>query len=388
MGTKAPGVLQGQESTEVVVIGAGPAGLAAGACLRRAGIDFIIFEKEGAVGSSWRRHYDRLHLHTVKRYSSLPFLSFPKDYPRYVPRALMVAYLDSYAQYFDLTPRFNETVRDIRRDGDNWVVESESTTVRAPFVLIASGYNAEPVIPPLPGLQKFEGNVSHSADYRNAAQFSGKSVLVIGMGNTGAEIALDLAENRAQPTISLRDGVHIVPREIFGVPIQVVAMFATGSLPPKVNDVLFPPILDLMLGNLARFGIRRPARGILEQIRSSAKIPVIDVGTVDKISKGAIKIVPGVSEVIEDGARFQDGTTKHFDAIILATGYHSNYASFLNARDLEPTTEKTRASGLYFVGFHNRVTGLLNEIGKEAVATADDIARRQVSAGSRTVVKL
>jgi cation diffusion facilitator CzcD-associated flavoprotein CzcO len=131
----------------------------------------------------------------------MPFLSFPKEYPRYVPRALMVAYLERYAQYFGLAPRFNEAVQDIRRDGANWVVESESTTVRAPFVLVVSGDNAEPVIPPVPGLQKFNGSVSHSADYRNAAQFSGKSVRVIGMGNTGAEIALDLAENCAQPTI-------------------------------------------------------------------------------------------------------------------------------------------------------------------------------------------
>ncbi|MEJ2378457.1 MAG: hypothetical protein P8Y71_24755 [Pseudolabrys sp.] len=142
----------------------------------------------------------------------------------------------------------------------------------------------------------------------------------------------------------------------------------------------FPPILDLMLGDLARFGIRRPERGILEQIRSSTKIPVIDVGTVDKISKGAIKIVLGVSEVIENGARFQDGTRKHFDAIILATGYRSNYASFLSAPDHEPMGEKAQDSGPYFVGFRNRVTGLLKEIGKEAVATEDDIAKRRVSA--------
>ena len=380
MGATATRAPPRRESTEVAVFGAGPAGLASGACLRRAGIDFVIFEREDTVGSSWRRHYDRLHLHTLKRYSSLPFLSFPKDYPRYVPRALMVAYLESYAQNFDLAPRFNEAVQDIRRDGADWVVESGSTTVRAPFVVVASGYNAEPVIPPLKGLQKFKGSVSHSADYRNAAPFAGKSVLVIGMGKTGAEIALDLAEIHAQPTISLRVGVHIVPRELFGVPIQLVAMLATGSLPLKFNDVLFPPILDLALGNLAKFGIKRPALGILEQIRSSAKIPVIDVGTVDKIVQGAIKIVPGISEVVEDGACFEDGTRKRFDAIVLATGYRSSHASFLKAHDLEPTDEAARDSGLYFIGFRNRVSGLLNEISKEAMAAANDIAKRRMSA--------
>lgn len=376
----APGLQSRDESTDVVVIGAGPAGLATGACLRRAGINFIIFEKEDAVGSSWRRHYDRLHLHTIKRYSSLPFLPFPDDYPRYVPRALMVAYLEKYAQHFGLMPRFNEAVQNIRRDGAEWVVESASTTVRTPFVVVASGYNAEPIIPPMPALQVFKGSVSHSADYRSAAPFIDKSVLIIGMGNTGAEIALDLAENRARPTISLRDGVHIVPRELFGIPIQVVAMFAGGSLPLKVNDVLFPPILDLVLGNLAKFGVKRPAQGILEQIRSSAKIPVIDVGTVDKILEGTIKIAPAVSEFVEDGAVFCDGTRRHFDAVILATGYRSNYANFLRVREADAPGEQARDAGLYFIGFRNRVTGLLNEIGKEAIAAADDIAQGRVSA--------
>ncbi len=252
-------------------------------------------------------------------------------------------------------------------------------SVRAPFVVVASGYNAEPVVPAIPTLDKFKGKVSHSTDYRNAIPFTGQSVLVIGMGNTGAEIALDLAENRAQPTISLRNGVHIVPRELFGVPIQLVAMLASKSLPPGANDTIFPPILDLTLGNLAKFGIKRPPQGILEQIHNSVKIPVIDTGTVDKISQGAIKIAPAVSEFVNDGARFHNGTSVRLDAVVLATGYRPNYASFLQAPDLEPMGKQARNRGLYFIGFRNRVTGLLNEIGREAIAAADDIARRRTS---------
>jgi cation diffusion facilitator CzcD-associated flavoprotein CzcO len=370
------------ETADVVVIGAGPAGLAVGACLRKADLNFIILEKERQVGSSWRRHYERLHLHTIKQYSSLPFLPFPKDYPRYVPRNLMIKYLDTYAENFSLKPRFGEAVRSVRRDGTDWYVESASSSVRSRYVVVASGYNAEPVSPPFPKLEKFKGKVIHSADYVNAKAFAGQSVLVIGMGNTGAEIALDLAEGGARATISLRNGVHIVPRDLFGLPIQMVAMLATKLLPQGTNDVLFPLILDFVLGDLSKFGIRRPQQGILQQIRSSAKIPVIDVGTVRKISESAIRMAPGISEIAEDGVYFNGGDKEQFDAIILATGYRSNYASFLQMDDMQSgnagvSNGKTGYSGIYFVGFRNSVTGLLREIGKEAVQVADDISRQR-----------
>jgi hypothetical protein len=363
------------ESTDVVVIGAGPAGLAMGACLRRAGLNFIILEKERELGSSWRRHYERLHLHTIKRYSSLPLLPFPKDYPRYVPKDLMIKYLDNYAQHFDLAPRFGEAVRSVHRAEDDWSVETAASAVRAPSVVVATGYNADPVSRSDPRLERFKGKLIHSADYFNAKPFASQSVLVIGMGNTGAEIALDLAEGGARPTISVRNGVHIVPRELFGLPIQVVAMLATKLLPLKANDALFPPILDLAIGDLSRFGIKRPRQGILQQIRDAAKIPVIDVGTVRKIRENAIRIAPAVSSATEDGVYFDGGTDEHFDAIILATGYRPNYVSFLKT-DATPGAAAGH-SGIYFVGFYNSVTGLLLEIGKEAVQVADDIVSQR-----------
>jgi cation diffusion facilitator CzcD-associated flavoprotein CzcO len=114
------------EATEVVVIGGGPSGLAVGACLQQRRIDFIILEKEHQVGSSWRRHYERLHLHTVKSRSSLPFRSFDRNYPRYVPRSLVVRYLEEYAASFNLTPRFGENVHAVRKQGNGWLIESTS----------------------------------------------------------------------------------------------------------------------------------------------------------------------------------------------------------------------------------------------------------------------
>jgi hypothetical protein len=372
------------ETTTVAVIGAGPAGLAVGACLRKAGLDFIILEKQRQVGSSWRRHYARLHLHTVKRFSSLPFVPFPTDYPRYVPRDLMIRYLDDYAARFDLRPRFGETVRAVHRDGAAWIVTTASAPISAAFVVIATGYNAEPVSPSVAGMDTFKGKVIHSAEYADAKPFAGQSVLVIGMGNTGAEIGLDLADGGTRPTISMRDGVHIVPRDLFGIPIQIVGMVATHLLPGGLNDRLFPPILDLVLGHPARYGITRPQQGILERIRS-ARIPVIDVGTLRKISAGAIKIAPGISAITPDGAIFQDGSRGQYDAIILATGYRPNYRDFLETEAAQPPDALSidGSSSIYFVGFRNVITGLLRQISKEAVAVADDIVRRSAASGGR-----
>jgi hypothetical protein len=366
------------EQTTVAIIGAGPAGLAAGACLRVAGVDFVMLEKAQAVGASWRRHYDRLHLHTVKKYSSLPMRPFPRDYPRYVPRELMVRYLDDYAAHFALRPRFGAAVRSVQRDGDGWMVESAAGSLRAAFVVVATGYNGEPMVPVVPGIEAFGGKVLHSADYADAKPFASRSVLVIGMGNTGAEIALDLAEGGARPTLSVRNGVHVVPRDLFGIPIQVVAMAAT-RLPAGFNDAVFPKILDLVLGHPARYGVTRPQEGILAQAARAAKIPVLDVGTMRKIVEGAIKVAPGLSTVTADGAIFRDGSRGNYDAIILATGYRPNYRNFL------AEAESNNADSIYFIGFRNVLTGLLRQISIEAMAAADDIRRRlETKSGARS----
>ncbi|TPI12764.1 NAD(P)/FAD-dependent oxidoreductase [Mesorhizobium sp. B4-1-3] len=363
--------------TNVVIVGAGPAGLAVAACLKQAGQDFIILEKADEVAPSWRRHYRRLHLHTVKSFSSLPFVPFPKSHPRYVPREKVVDYLDAYAKRFGLEPRFGVTVKSIRREGGKLVVETDAGPFNARKVIVATGNNAEPITPRLPGVEAFRGKLLHSATYTEAAPYVGKDVLVVGMGNTGAEIALDLAESGARPTISVRKGVHIVPRQLFGVPIQMVGI-ASRPMPRALNDWMFPKILDLALGRLEKYGIVRPKQGILQGI-DAGRIPVIDVGTVAAIKQGRIGIAPDIASFTGGGVKFSDGAEKKFDAAIFATGYRPGYDAFLPA-ELSPKKSGVNARatelGVYLVGFYNPVTGLLREIGIEAKAVAKDIAGR------------
>jgi hypothetical protein len=149
-----------------------------------------------------------------------------------------------------------------------------------------------------------------------------------------------------------------------------VALLATAVLPRALNDILFPPILDFALGNPARYGIRRPKRGLLQQV-AKAKIPVIDIGTVKKIAAGEIRVAPGIAVVWEEGVEFMGGGKGRFDAIILATGYRPNYQSFL---EFNLASGDSRKEGLFFIGFHNVATGLLHEISKEATLIAKYIS--------------
>jgi cation diffusion facilitator CzcD-associated flavoprotein CzcO len=367
------------EKTEVAVVGAGPAGLAVGACLRQSHVDFIILEKERQVGSSWHRHYERLHLHTIKSLSALPFRHYGRDYPRYVSRQQFIRYLDDYALYFDLKPRFGETVGSVRRQEHGWSIKSTSCSIDARYVVIASGLNSSPVIPSFPGIETFRGRTIHGGEYVNATPFAGQSVLIVGMGNTGAEIALDLSENGAEPTISIRDGVHIVPRDLFGLPIQLVAGLATRIMPRGMNDTVFPLILDFALGDLSKYGIKRPRHGILEQVEKSGKIPVLDIGTAKRIREGKIKMRPGISSITADGVIFDGDATGRFDAIIFATGYRPSYPDFLATRDVPGTGSWPTGidPDIFFIGFRNPVTGLLREISKEAKKVASDIVQRR-----------
>src|SRR5271165_236457 len=138
---------------DAVVIGAGPAGLAAAACLKARGLDVVVLEKSGAVGPVWRRHYDRLHLHTDRGHSALPGLPMPPSYGRYPSRAQVVEYLESYAARFDLKPRFNAQVSEVRRSGSLWRAEGGDATVEAPIAVVATGLADFPHLPAWPGME-------------------------------------------------------------------------------------------------------------------------------------------------------------------------------------------------------------------------------------------
>jgi indole-3-pyruvate monooxygenase len=365
-------------SAPVVIIGAGPAGLAVGACLRRQNIDFEILERSDRIASTWRRHYDRLHLHTARGTSALPFRPFPDHFPRYVSRDQLIEYLESYAEAFGLRPRLSCEVERVTASEKGWQIDSFCGEFTAWHVVFATGINRQPNRPSWPGLADFPGEVLHSSEYRNGRTFAGMRVLVVGIGNSGGEIAIDLHEHGAHPTISIRDGVNVIPRSILGIPVERIAI-ATSWIPPKVVDKLNAPIRKLVVGDLSGYGLPSPSSGPTSQITDRGRIPLIDVGTIDLIKRGKIEVRPGIERFDGREAYFVDGRTDAFDAVVLATGYRHGLEHILDEPighvEVRRQINLPERPGLHFCGFRIASGGMLREIGIEARRVARAIFR-------------
>jgi indole-3-pyruvate monooxygenase len=313
----------------------------------------------------------------VKRHSSLPFSPWPRATPRYPSRDEVVQYLERYVEAQRIAPRFGVEVRRVARDTDHFVVETGAGRLTPRFVVVATGYNGVAVRPEFPGLATFAGTVVHSGSYKNARPYVAKRTLVVGCGNSGAEIALDLAEQGVDVAMVVRGPVHVVPRDVVGRPSQETSIMLS-RLPVAVRDALVAPVLRMAVGDLSRWGIVRPAVGPNRLIEETGRIPILDVGTIAQVKAGWIRVVPGIEEVLTDRVRFADGRTEAFDAIILATGYRPGLERFIDgfasASDERGRPrrfgEETEVSGLFFVGFRNPATGALREIAREAPRVA------------------
>jgi cation diffusion facilitator CzcD-associated flavoprotein CzcO len=372
--------------TPTLIIGAGPAGLAVAGRMRRLGFPFEMIDASDALASSWRRHYDRLHLHTVKGLSHLPYEAFPDDYPRYVSRDQLVEYYERYAEKYLIDPSLGVSVERVVKAGDRWRVETETgQPYLADTVVVATGANRVPNRPVLEGEEAFEGEISHSRTYKNPGPFLGRRVLVVGMGNTGAEIALDLCEHGVTAVISVRGPVNVVPRDSLGMPTQLTAR-ALDGLPNRMADAIGRAFRRVSFGDLEPWGIRTPRLAPMAQLRTLGKTPVIDVGTVRRIKKGEIAVRPGVRSLTPTGVVFSDGSEEPFDAIILATGYRSAIEEIVEdgASLLDPNgfpgsvIAEGRFDGLYFTGFDNyKAGGVLGTLLDESEEIVEDIARRR-----------
>lgn len=372
----------------ILVIGAGPSGLAVSACLKRHGEPHALIEREPTIGASWRRHYDRLHLHTAKEHSALPGMPFPASYPTYPSREEVVAYLDRYAAQMELDPWLGVEVTRARREGDAWHAQTrDGRRYRAHALIVATGYNAVPNRAAWPGLSDFPGAVLHACEYKNGAPFEGRRVLVVGSGNSGAEIAIDLWESRAaEVAMSFRSPVHVVPRDAFGLPAQHLTILMS-RLPTRLADKLSEPLRKLTVGDLSRWGIQRPEVGPLELLETTGRVPLIDIGTIALIKQGAITVHPDLARLDRDTVHFVDGRARAFDAIVLATGYRAGLSRWLecgpevlDARGLPRVHgHESALPGLYFLGFRNPTTGNLREIALEAERIADDLHQRSLT---------
>ncbi|MGL4609540.1 MAG: flavin-containing monooxygenase [Trueperaceae bacterium] len=344
-----------------VIVGAGPAGLAVAACLRQKEQDFVLLEQNEKLAHVWHTFYDAMHIHTDRSGTNLPHLNMSRDYPKYPSRDQMLKYFHNYASHFEIKPEFNQTVKSISYE-DSYRVITQTQEVIARNLVLCTGRNGKPIMPGWAG--QFSGNILHSSHYTTSVRFAKKNVLVVGFGNSAHDIIADLYRRGASVTVSVRNGVNIVSRDVFGIPIARIAELAK-LFPTAWSDVLTRGMFRLLHGNLESYGLLQPQRGVFTQIEGG-QIPVLDSGTLELIKKGYVRVVPGIESVDKYSFKFINGREQNFDCCILATGYEINApAKSFNLEDNET---------LFLCGFNSVATGLIREMGLEAQNIANKIS--------------
>ncbi|XP_054806315.1 probable indole-3-pyruvate monooxygenase YUCCA10 [Prosopis cineraria] len=374
------------EVTDVVIVGAGPSGLATSACLTKYSIPHIILEKHDCNVSLWRKHtYDRVNLHLAKEFCSLPLMPHSPSSPTFLSKAEFLNYIDNYVSHFNISPRYNRMVDVAVYDEaeKKWKIETTNTQVGerreayvAKYVVVATGENSEEYIPEVSGLDSFEGEIVHSKNYKCGSKYKGKEVLVVGCGNSGMEIAYDLNDFEARTSIVIRNPVHLLTKDLVHQGMSMLKY-----LPTQKVDTVIMFLANLEYGDLSEFGIHRPEEGPFYLKKVTGRSPVIDIGTIRKIRDGEIKVVPSAIKRIEKKkVVFENNMEKDFDVIVFATGFKSiantwlkDYKYVLNEEGMaknEVPKHWKGEKGIYCAGLSRR--GLFG-VSMDAEAIADDI---------------
>ncbi|MET7932638.1 NAD(P)/FAD-dependent oxidoreductase [Streptomyces sp. NPDC005322] len=375
-----------RSSSPVYVIGAGPGGLATAAALTQHGIHTVVLEKSDAIADSWRNHYDRLRLHTTRRLSGLPGLPIPRAYGRWVARDDVVRYLERYAEHHRLEIVTGVEVSRIDRAADDteWVLRATGgRELSSPVVVVATGFNHTPRMPDWPGRDTFTGELLHARRYRDARPYEGRDVLVVGVGNTGAEIAVDLVEGgAARVRLAIRTVPHILRRSTAGWPAQATGILVR-RMPRRAVDRAARAVCRLTMPDLTEHGLPWPDTGLCTRAREGA-IPVQDVGLVDAVRTGRVEVVSAVDSFDQNKVVLADGSRINPEVVVAATGYRRGLKDLVGhlgvlddrGRPLPHGRRTLRtAPGLHFTGYTNPISGMLRELAIDARKIAKTVAR-------------
>ena len=351
-----------------IVIGAGPAGLATSKILRDHDIDHIVFEKGPEIADSWRSFYDSLTLHTGKHLSVLPGMKFNKDTLLFPPKKQFIGYLEEYTEKFKLPVKTSTQVSKIyKNDKGQWILETNQGEYSCDFLVLGIGLATFPFIPKISGLENFKGEVFHSIQYKEPSPFKGKNVMVIGAGNSGAEISYELAQEGIDTTIFIKSGANIAPLHILGIPVQYLGYLM--SVFPKAFQLfcikLSNIFIDLVGGPPI---IPRPSYSPLD------RPPIIGKKFSKSVKSGQIKYKSKVLSYEETGVKFEGDEFKKLDTIIMATGFKLNLDIFKENIEIDEDgfakrknrVEDLNHENLFYVGQNYDSRGGLVNIHKDS----------------------
>ncbi|WP_283136286.1 flavin-containing monooxygenase [Rhizohabitans arisaemae] len=348
------------------MIGAGPSGLAVVKALRDRDIPVTCFERGSRIGGLWvfegvngtSPAYSTLHLNSSRTRTEFADHPMPGDWPHYPHHTQIASYLNDYAERFDLlgAVRLDSDVEAVTREDDGtWTVTGTGPggRFRHSFtaVVAASGHNWEARWPtPYPGT--FGGDQMHSHDYRSPRQLAGKRVLVVGGGNSAMDIAVDSSHHAVHTTLSIREGVWVIPKHLLGRPSDTLGAL-TRRLPWQARQVLLERVLRTIVGPPQHYGLPAPRHGLL------AAHPTLSDSLLARITHGEITPAPGIRALDGDAVVFDDGARREIDLIVWCTGYEVTIP-YLRPEQIPGSPEAMTlylkifppdAEGLYFAGY-------------------------------------
>ncbi len=366
-------------SPTALVIGAGAAGLATAAVLRRHGVDAVVVDRRDSVGGAWPDRYDSLRLNTVRWMSDLPGLPMPRSLGRWVRRDAVTDYLRQYADHHRLDVRLGADVTDVEPDEDRWALRVGRAREVVEGLVVATGHSQTPVVPDWPG--EFDGRLVHASEYQRPSDHEGRRVVVVGAGSSGGEICVDLASAGVDVTWSVRTAPRVFPREVRGVPTTPFAPPA-DALPDRWVDRAAPWLERRVYGR--RDYLPEPSAPMMELL-SRCKEPMTADGIVAAVRNGSVRVVCAVESLRAGGVRLADGSEVAADDVIAATGYRPGLEALVGHLGVLDRAGRPIVAmslpGLAFVGFRIPLTGTLWAIADDARAVGRAVASRLVPRG-------
>ena len=314
---------------KVCIIGAGSSGITAAKTLLEANIPFDCFEMGSEIGGLWKYDndnglgsaYETLHINTSKRLMAYSDFPLPEDYPYYPSHYQIIEYFNDYVDHFGIRDKitFNTTVEKVTPTSDHqWEVTlSNGKTLKYKAVIVANGHHWDPHLVTLEG--EFNGKQMHSHYYRKPDEFKNKNVLVVGIGNSAVDIACELAHYAKKTILSTKEGAHIIPKYILGLPVDYYLSPLDPFVPMFIKRSFFRFLIWLTKGNQERYGVHRPKHKFLQEH------PTVSEYLLAYVGHGTIKMKPNVEKLMGDKVRFVDGTEEPIEAIIYATGYNVTF---------------------------------------------------------------